>query len=121
MVIPRKIPIPFNTEAGYGAVTEDGVIVLNEPLVRDLRLTRSDIELQAEEIKAEIRRRTAVYRAVLKPSSVKGKIAIVIDDGLASGYTMMAAIKSLRGRGAAAVVGGPRRVGRRLGIYQVRR
>ena len=44
IIVPRKIPIPSNTEAGYGAVTEDGVIVLNNSLVRELQLTRQQIE-----------------------------------------------------------------------------
>ena len=104
IIVPRKIPIPDNPEAGYGAVTEDGVIVLNEPLVRQLGFTRQQIERHAEEVRAEIRRRQAVYQAILMASSVGGKTAIIVDDGLASGYTMMAAIKSIRQQGAAKVV-----------------
>lgn len=104
IIVPRKIPIPDNPEAGYGAVTEDGVIVLNEPLVRQLGFTRQQIERHAEEVRAEIRRRQAVYRTILMASSVGGKTAIIVDDGLASGYTMMAAIRSIRQQGAAKVV-----------------
>lgn len=104
IIVPRKIPIPDNPEAGYGAVTEDGVIVLNEPLVRRLGFTRQQIERHAEEVRAEIRRRQAVYRTILMASSVGGKTAIIVDDGLASGYTMMAAIRSIRQQGAAKVV-----------------
>ncbi len=104
VIVSRKIPIPYNTEAGYGAVTEDGAIVLNEPLVERLGLTRQQIERHADEVRKEIRRRQAVYRAKLRPSSVEGKAAIIIDDGLASGYTMMAAIRSIRQQGATKVV-----------------
>jgi predicted phosphoribosyltransferase len=104
VIVPRKIPIPDNPEAGYGAVTEDGVIVLNEALVRQLRFTRQQIERHAEEVRAEIRRRQSVYRAKLISSSVGGKTAIIVDDGLASGYTMMAAIRSIRQQGATKVV-----------------
>jgi len=104
IVIPRKIPIPYNPEAGYGAVTEDGIIVLNEPLVESLQLTHQEIERHAEEAKAEIKRRSALYRRWLKPSSVEGKTAIIIDDGLASGYTMIAAVKSIRRQGAATII-----------------
>ncbi len=100
VIVSRKIPIPYNTEAGYGAVTEDGAIVLNEPLVERLGLTRQQIERHADEVRAEIRRRQEVYRAKLRPSSVEGKAAIIVDDGLASGYTMMAAIRSIRQQGA---------------------
>jgi predicted phosphoribosyltransferase len=104
IIVSRKIPIPYNTEAGYGAVTEDGAIVLNEPLVRQLGFTRSQIERHAEEVRTEIRRRQSVYRTKLGTSSVDGITAIIIDDGLASGYTMMAAIRSMRQQGAGKVV-----------------
>jgi putative phosphoribosyl transferase len=103
IVIPRKIPIPFNPEAGYGAVTEEGILVLNEPLVKGLGLTRRQIESQAEEVRVEITRRIAVYRHKLKAHSVEGKTAIIIDDGLASGFTMAAAIKSMQQRKAARI------------------
>jgi putative phosphoribosyl transferase len=104
VIVARKIPIPDNTEAGYGAVTEDGAIVLNEPLVERLGLTRQQIERHADEVRAEIRRRQAAYRTELRPSSVEGRAAIIVDDGLASGYTMMAAIRSMRKQGAIKVV-----------------
>jgi len=104
IIVSRKIPIPYNTEAGYGAVTEDGAIVLNEPLVRQLGFTRSQIGRHAEEVRTEIRRRQSVYRTKLGTSSVDGITAIIIDDGLASGYTMMAAIRSMRQQGAGKVV-----------------
>ena len=104
LIITRKIPIPSNPEAGYGAVTEDGVIVLNEPLVKSLNYTDVLIKRHAEEIKSEIKRRNSLYRTKLPLLSVEGKTAIIIDDGLASGFTMMAAIKSIRQRKAAKVV-----------------
>ena len=104
VIVSRKIPIPGNTEAGYGAVTEDGAIVLNEPMVKRLGFTKQQIEGHAQEVRAEIERRQSVFRAILPPSFVEGKTAIIVDDGLASGFTMMAAIKSMRQRDAAKVV-----------------
>jgi len=95
VVVPRKITIPYNPEAGYGAVTKDGTMVLNEPLVRRLALTKHQIQQQAKEAQAEIARRSAIYRSSLPVSSVEGKTVIIIDDGLASGFTMIAAIKSM--------------------------
>ena len=100
IIIPRKIPIPYNPEAGYGAVTEDGVIVLNQPLVKQLGLSDDDIKRDAQTIREEIARRQQVFRKVLDPQPVAGRTAIAVDDGLASGYTMAAAVKSLRNRGA---------------------
>src|SRR5512140_260714 len=78
VIVSRKIPIPYNTEAGYGAVTEDGAIVLNEPLVERLGLTRQQIERHADEVRVEIRRRQAAYRTELRPSSVEGRAAIIV-------------------------------------------
>jgi predicted phosphoribosyltransferase len=104
IIVPRKISIPYNTEAGYGAVTEDGAIVLNEPLVKQLKFTRQQIERDAEAVRAEIRRRQAVYRLILSPSCIERKTVIIIDDGLASGYTMAAAIRSMRQQGAGKIV-----------------
>ncbi|PKN17371.1 MAG: phosphoribosyltransferase [Deltaproteobacteria bacterium HGW-Deltaproteobacteria-6] len=104
IIAPRKIPIPHHTEAGYGAVTEDGIIVLNEPLVRELHLTEAQIRHHAQIVSAEIARRKKIFQAVLEPSSVTGKKAIIVDDGIASGYTMVAAVRSLGRRGAQAVV-----------------
>lgn len=104
IIVPRKIPIPFNTEAGYGAVTEDGVIVLNDQLVQQLQLTESEIESHARKVMAEIKRRQEVFRMILAPVPAAGKQALIVDDGLASGSTMVAAIKSLRKRGARTVV-----------------
>lgn len=104
IVVTRKITIPGNPEAGYGAVAEDGMIVLNEPLVAHLRLNKGQIERQAEEVRAEIARRAAVFRDKVPVSPVEEKTAIIIDDGLASGFTMLAAAKSTRARNAAAIV-----------------
>jgi len=96
VVIPRKIPIPWNPEAGFGAITADGTMVLNERMVRSLGLEEEEIEQAAEEVRQEIVRRTKEYRGDRPPSDVKGKPVILVDDGLASGYTMLAAIESLR-------------------------
>ncbi|MGB5218350.1 MAG: phosphoribosyltransferase family protein [Smithella sp.] len=104
IIVPRKIPIPFNTEAGYGAVTEDGIIVLNKPLVRQLGFGEDDIKRHAQKVMEEIARRQQVFRKIILPLSVTGKTVIAIDDGIASGYTMAAAIRSLRKRGAKKVI-----------------
>lgn len=96
VIIPRKMPIPWNPEAGFGAITADGTMVLNEPMVESLGLTPGDISRVAEEVRREVVRRTRTYRGDKPPVDVAGKIVILVDDGLASGYTMLAAIKSVR-------------------------
>jgi putative phosphoribosyl transferase len=103
ILIVRKIPIPYEPEAGYGAVTEDGSLVLNNSLVNSLGLTQPEIERQARVIRTEIIRRSKLFRQILPLISVKGKTAIIVDDGLASGYTMLAAIQSLKHRKATGI------------------
>ena len=104
VVVTRKIPIPQNPEAGYGAVAEDGTIFLNEPLVAQLGLSQYQMEQQAAHVLAEIERRSAFYRGKLPRDSLENKTAIIIDDGLASGFTMVAAAKSVERQKAARIV-----------------
>lgn len=96
VIIPRKIPIPWNPEAGFGAMTADGTMVLNESMVRSLDLREEEIEQAAEEVRQEIARRTEKYRGDRPAPDIEGKPVIIVDDGLASGYTMLAAIESVR-------------------------
>jgi putative phosphoribosyl transferase len=104
VVVSRKIPIPYEPEAGYGAVAEDGSIFLNESLVDRLGLGTIQIEYQVEEVLAEIKRRGMLFREKLPGASLVDKTVILIDDGLASGYTMFAAVKSARRRKASKIV-----------------
>jgi predicted phosphoribosyltransferase len=104
VVVTRKIPIPQSPEAGYGAVTEDGTVVLNEPLVSQLRLSESQIRSDADRVRIEIGRRSKVLRNVLPRESVEGQTCILVDDGLASGFTMLSAVESIRARNARQVV-----------------
>ena len=96
VIVPRKIPIPWNTEAGMGAITADGTMVLNESMVRSLGLSKEEIEAEAESVRAEVVRRTTIYREGKEAPRIRGRPVILVDDGLASGYTMLAAIESVR-------------------------
>ncbi len=104
VVVTRKIPIPGNTEGGYGAVAEDGTIFINRELVNALGLKREQIDRQAREVLEEIKRRSDIYRTCLTLKDLKEKTAIIIDDGLASGFTAVAAVNSVKRRNPAAVV-----------------
>jgi len=97
LMVVRKI-------AGYGAVTDDGTILLNEPLVARLGLTPTQIERQAQAIKAEIDQRKIRYQGEESSLPLEGKTILIVDDGLASGFTMLAAIESARRRRAGKVV-----------------
>jgi putative phosphoribosyl transferase len=96
LLVVRKIPIPFNTEAGFGAITFDGTIILNQPLVARLGLTEDQIQHQASEVMQDMKRRLKFYDIETQKFEMKDKVVILIDDGLASGFTMIAAIKSIR-------------------------
>ena len=104
VIVPRKIPIPWNPEAGMGAITADGTMVLNESMVRSLGLSKEEIEHAAEEVREEVVRRTEIYRAGRVEPEIAGKPVILVDDGLASGYTMLAAIESLKKQGPSSIV-----------------
>ncbi len=98
VVISRKIPLPLKPEAGFGAVADDGTAILNEELVRQFNLTNHQINYQINQVRVEIRRRTMLYRGNRKPTVLKDRTVIITDDGLASGYTMKAAVESVRKR-----------------------
>ena len=98
VVISRKIPIPLRPEGGFGAVADDGTVILNEAVVKEIGLTQQQINYQVSKVRTDIRQRSLLYRGSRPLSVVTGKTVIIIDDGLASGYTMMAAVESVRCR-----------------------
>ncbi|MFC2036067.1 phosphoribosyltransferase [Chloroflexota bacterium] len=104
VVISRKIPLPLNPEAGCGAVADDGTVILNEEVVERVGLSPHQINYQVNVVRAEIRQRSLTYRKDRSLTTVSGKTVIIVDDGLASGFTMMAAVESIRHRQAKEVV-----------------
>lgn len=98
LVISRKIPLPLNPEAGFGAVADDGTVILNEEVVKRLDLSPHQINYQINLVRVEIRRRSLLYRRDRPLPVVDGKSVIIVDDGLASGFTMRAAVASVRRR-----------------------
>ncbi len=98
LIISRKIPIPLSPEAGFGAVADDGTIILNEEAVKRIGLSRQQIEYEASKVRVEIKRRSMLYRGERPLVRLGDRTVIIVDDGLASGYTMMAAAESVRHR-----------------------
>ena len=98
VIISRKIPLPLSPEGGFGAVTDDGTTILNEDMVRRFNLSQQQINYQVSRVRADIRQRSLLYHGKKPPSLVKGRTVLIVDDGLASGYTMMAAVESVRYR-----------------------
>jgi len=98
LIICRKIPLPLTPEGGFGACADDGTIVLNEEIVKRIGLSRQQIEYEAIKVRAEIKQRSILYLGDRPLAAVSGRTVIIVDDGLASGITMMAAVQSVRHR-----------------------
>lgn len=104
LAIVSKITLPWNTEAGYGAVAFDGTVILNNELVTSIGLVNDEVEEGIERTKNKVRRRYKKLRGEKTFPDVSNKTSILVDDGIASGYTMLAAIKSLKNRGSTNIV-----------------
>lgn len=104
LIIVRKIQIPYNPEAGFGAMGPDGETILNERLLKQLSLSKEEIEAQKKKTMNVIKRRNELFRGSRPFPSLKDKIVIAVDDGLASGYTMLSAIKYVKKRSPLKVI-----------------
>ncbi|HEY7283767.1 MAG TPA: phosphoribosyltransferase [Actinomycetota bacterium] len=103
VVVPRKVGAPFNPELGLGAVAS-GVRVLDQRLIRDLGVPDSYLEQEIARQEREIERRLEAYRGGRPPVDVHAATAIVVDDGVATGGTAVAALRWARAAGAGEVV-----------------
>ena len=106
LVLVRKIGAPGHEEFGIGAVVDghDPQIVLNEAAVQQLNLPHGYLQQQAQRELAEIERRRAAYLGGRKPTPVRGRVVLLVDDGVATGGTVRAALKGLAKAGAARIV-----------------
>ena len=102
--VVRKLGVPGFEELALGAIASGGIRVLNEEVARALPHADEIIETVTAREKGEVERREQLYRADRPALELRDRIAILIDDGLATGATMRAAVKTLRERGAAKVV-----------------
>ncbi len=104
-VLPvRKLGVPFHPELAFGAIGEGGVRVISDAVVRETRL--SDKEMNAVETRerTELQRRSERFRGDRQPISLKGRTAVIVDDGIATGATARAACQVARAQGAGRVV-----------------
>lgn len=102
LVVPRKIGSPFNKEYAIGALTESGDVVWNE--IERAGCDPDELAAIVEREKAEAKRRLETYRRGLPKREFKGKTVILVDDGAATGYTMRAAVASVRRHKPARVI-----------------
>lgn len=100
----RKLGVPWNPELAVGAIATGDVVVFDHDSMRDIGLTMHDLAPVIEREEQELARRDAVFRAGRGELAVRGKTAIVVDDGLATGATMTAAVEALRKLGAERIV-----------------
>ena len=102
--IVRKLGVPGFEELAAGAIASGGVRVLNEDVMRAIPHADQAIEAVTARETAELHRREQTYREDRAPHELRDRIAILVDDGLATGATMRAAVKALRQREAAKIV-----------------
>ncbi len=98
--VTRKIGAPFNPELAIGSVDSDGELLLDDNSAKLYEISDRYIREEVVNQAKEIRRRYQVYRGSEEAPDVSGKTVLVVDDGVATGYTMMAALQSIRRNGA---------------------
>jgi putative phosphoribosyl transferase len=104
LLVVRKLGVPGHEEYGFGAIGEDGVTVLDRETVASVGLSQEAIEAVAARERAELERRVAAYAGGRLPQPMAGRIAVIVDDGIAMGGTMRAAVAVCRARGASTVI-----------------
>ena len=103
VAVVSKITLPWNSEAGYGAVSFDGTVRLNQAMLAHLRLSESQIQQGSEKTLHKVKRRTQLLRDSKPFPEVRHRSVVLVDDGLASGFTMLAAVESVKKAGAGAI------------------
>lgn len=98
LVVVRKIPVPLNPEAGFGAIADDGTVIFDEDMVAKMGLPRQQIDCEVNKVRENVKQRSLLYSRERPLVVVDGKTVIITDDGLASGYTILAAVESVRRR-----------------------
>lgn len=104
IVLVRKLGVPGQEELAMGAISTGGVCVLNHNIVNYLNISRSVIDQAVEREQAELARRESLYRGDRPPPAIEGRTVILVDDGLATGSTMRAAIRGLLQLGPARIL-----------------
>lgn len=107
IIITRKIGAPFQEELALGAVDPDGEVVWDEALLEQLELRIKNLEFRIKNEMEELKRREKLYRQGRSPLDVSGRAVILTDDGMATGATVLAAVKYLKRHGAKVILAIP--------------
>ena len=99
LIIPRKIGAPRNSEVAIGAVAPDGTVILDNRMVAVMGISDDEITSLAEKVRVEISRREETYRGGRPARNLAGKVVILVDDGIATGYTILAALRAIKKQG----------------------
>ena len=100
VAVVSKITLPWDSECGYGAVAFDGTVRLNFDMIDRSRLANGEVVRGIEKTRHKVRRRTSALRGSAAPPELSKHPVILVDDGLASGFTMRAAVEAVRKAGA---------------------
>jgi predicted phosphoribosyltransferase len=104
VAVVSKITLPWNTEAGYGAVAFDGTVRLNKALMARIGLSEVEVQTGIEKTTAKVNRRMSRLRGKRPLPVLSEHYTILVDDGLASGFTMLVAVEALKRAGAGHII-----------------
>ena len=107
IVVVRKLGVPGFAELAMGAVAADGALVLNAAIIHEFRIPEEVVDAAADQERQEVERRERAYRNGRTPERTEGRLAILVDDGLATGASMLAAVRAVRPRAREVMVAVP--------------
>lgn len=102
--VVRKLGVPGQEELAMGAIASGGIRFLNHDIIRSINISEQRIEEAVDRETAELKRREKIYRDGRRPEALEERTVILVDDGLATGASMLAAVKAVRERNPASVV-----------------
>lgn len=104
VAVVSKITLPWNTEAGFGAVAFDGTLRLNEKMLSYISLSKKQIKERIKLTKNKVKRRLVALRGDRAMPDVSGRAVFLVDDGIASGFTLLVAVEAIKNTGASEII-----------------